>query len=295
MKHAEKIIFCILFLFVIGFSVLANKKEKVDPLKILSVTTAYEINNTDDKTFYITLYLNNKNNLLKYTSSNNLSVSDKSELNYIELGYKSCSLEDTSIIYNNSTYYLYNLEVTVAKESVNRYINKAYLTISNSNYNAKVYLGDFFVKNDFNKNLNISKCYPIYNKVLGINNMVGLVLNLGNKYKSQNLEHISIGENFSGSSVVNLSDEISSTCDIHDFFPLYNAFDSKDTFQERLIDDSDILVPINYKNFYLLNNTFIDVTINGEVYTLDNITYHNTSTNLNDYSTILTEGEVNIL
>lgn len=295
MKKIEKIIFLIVSIATIVFIILSNIKDKNNEIKILTIATGYEICETEDNRFAIELYLTNKTDVLKYPEENIIVLQDKTVTNLITLDYESCEINDNTKTFNNNNYYLYTLVLKAnGTSSTNSYFKRAYLNISNNIYKSNIYIGEVYIKNDGKNKLNIDKIYPIYNSYKGFKTMVGVVIKFSPEYSGKLLEDLNISSNFHSSNFIKLSEEISPSTPVTNYIPDYKLLDNNDTVPITIGTD-DILLVINYTDLLLLNNTFLDIIIDGKSYTVMSMTYHNTNTELDVYKSIINVTEVDIL
>lgn len=272
--------------------IYTDKKGSSLDLKIYAVKTNYQVLNTENKTVCIPLFLNQKNNIVSYGEENSYFLCNENEQTVISLKIINVKKEEGQKYKDELVYpYLFNFEAPALE--TNYSIENAYLKIVNASFKVKIMIGTFTSKNVMLNTTSIvdySLMYGIYNEYDKRSLLVGIVLELNNKTSNPLSIKISSSNYFSFnlSKAIEIKD-IDNEQQIKQFIPDYSPNDYKNNTSLLIQGKQKYLIPIGYLKKYYTSNLFLQITIQDEVFYIDNFTFQSNIIQLQQWQGIVVE------
>lgn len=272
---------------------LSSRKEISTDLKIYTILTNYSILFHEDKTFSVQVYLNDKNNILKYEDDNSFTLGNSDFSNSILLYTNSVSVTNTTK-YGDDKFYCYSLSFYLPTVTSDFILEKCYLKIENTKYETKLFLGSFYMHYlDEYELFDYSALYGSYSVDTSYKNLVGINIAITNSNSLYYINKVTSADFISCDlSNVIMDGEIANEIEISDVVEDYNDYQSNNEILAVSKDEHSYFIPVHILNGYYTSSTFLEITIGSKTYIVDNFTYKGSSIELEDYSEICQKGKI---
>lgn len=289
LKKITSITFIILSILVIVLWIITDvKKENKNDnsLSIITIYTAYSYTYKDNMEIDVSLYLNDKTNILKYKDSNTFKI--KKDEFIMTLEASKIEVINEYKCYND-TYYEYLISFIIPSMKQSLLVKDANLEITNEIYTANINLGviDILYIDDLDL-FNFTKLYGTYSNALGELNLYGINMSITSD-TSYSISDIRIGS----VGYTNLDKATDKLLDNEVIVDSYDYYLKKSTGSINItLENTDLFIPVYFERPIYFEVFYILIHAKGKDYYIDSMSYKNGNNDPSEYISLLKEGSI---